>query len=217
MTSPVLDPAGSTRGREGPGAGDDGATGAGPGFAWLLVVTGALGLLASLVITLDKIKLAENPDFHPSCSINPVLSCTDVMRSSQASAFGIPNPLLGVAGYAAVAAIGGGLLYGARYRSTFWIGLNLGALFGVGFCMWLMAQALYSIGALCLWCCLTWAATITMFSYVTVHNLRTGVIPAPRRVVDTVLEFHWAVPVTWMLVIVVLIGTRFWFYWQTLL
>ena len=77
--------------------------GAGPGLAWLLVVTGALGLVASFVITVDKIRLAENPDFRPSCSINPILSCTNVMRSAQASAFGFPNPLIGLAAYAASA------------------------------------------------------------------------------------------------------------------
>jgi uncharacterized membrane protein len=193
------------------------AVGAGKGLGRLLVVTGALGLLASFVITVDKIKLAENPDFHPSCSINPVLSCTNVMRSPQASAFGFPNPLIGLAAYAVVVTVGVGLLTGLRYGRAYWLALNAGMLFGAGFCMWLMSQALYEIGALCLWCCLAWVATITMFSYTTAHNLRHGILLAPRALVGFTTEFHWAVPVTWCLVIVVLIATRFWYYWQTLL
>lgn len=116
-----------------------------------------------------------------------------------------------------VVATGFGLLAGARYRRWYWIGLNLGMLFGAGFCMWLMTQALYSIGALCLWCSLAWAVTILMFWYITVHNLKHGIIRAPRLLVSGVLEFHWAVPVTWYLGILMLIGVRFWFYWQTLL
>ncbi|WP_329267776.1 vitamin K epoxide reductase family protein [Streptomyces sp. NBC_01451] len=194
-----------------------GATGASVAFAWLLIVSGALGILASFVITIDKFQLLKDPAFSPSCNISPVLSCSNVMSSDQASAFGFPNPLLGLAAYPVVAFVGFALLAGARFRRWFWLGLNLGTLFGAVFCMWLMTQALYEIGALCLWCCLAWAATIAMFWYTTVHNLRHGVVRAPRGVVAGALEFHWAVPVTWYLAIVMLIGTRFWSYWQTLL
>ncbi|MFK0259052.1 vitamin K epoxide reductase family protein [Streptomyces sp. NPDC090445] len=194
-----------------------GVIGAGRGFAWLLIVTGAAGLLASFVITLDKFELLRDPDFVPSCNLSPVLSCADVMRSGQASVFGFPNPVIGLAAYAAVVAIGFGLLAGAGHRRWFWAGLNLGTLLGAGFCMWLMSQALYGIGALCLWCCLAWAATIAMFWYTTVHNLRHGVIRAPRALVSGVQEFHWVVPVTWYGVIVLLIATRFQAYWETLL
>ncbi|MEU5957976.1 hypothetical protein ABZ833_37400, partial [Streptomyces sp. NPDC047525] len=42
-------------------------------FALLLVITGAAGLLAAWVITLDKFKLLEDPDFTPGCSLNPVV------------------------------------------------------------------------------------------------------------------------------------------------
>ncbi|MEV0738442.1 vitamin K epoxide reductase family protein [Streptomyces sp. NPDC050549] len=194
-----------------------GATGASRALAWLLIVSGALGILASFVITIDKFQLVQDPGFTPSCNISPVLSCTNVMRSHQASVFGFPNPLLGLITYPVVVAVGAALLSGARCRRWFWLGLNLGTLFGAAFCMWLMTQALYEIGALCLWCCLAWAATIAMFWYVTAHNLRHGIVPAPRGLVAGVREFHWVVPVTWYLSIVMLIATRFWTYWQTLL
>ncbi|MFG3496211.1 vitamin K epoxide reductase family protein [Streptomyces sp. NPDC047928] len=209
--------------------GDDGAGGAGPGgdggggiaagraFAWLLVVTGALGTLASFVITLDKFTLLQDPDFVPACNLNPVLSCASVMSSDQASFLGVPNPLFGLPAYAMVVAIGFGALAGGRYRRWFWLGLNLGTGVGVVVSMWLMTQALYAIGSLCLWCSLAWVATIFMFWYTTVHNLRHGVVRAPRALVGAVREFHWVVPVVWCLSIALLIATRFWSYWQTLL
>ncbi|MFE1315130.1 vitamin K epoxide reductase family protein [Streptomyces sp. NPDC058755] len=195
----------------------EGATSASRAFAWLLIVSGALGILASFVITIDKFELLQDPHFSPSCNLSPVLSCTNVMRSAQASVFGFPNPLLGLLTYPVVVAVGFALLAGARFRRWFWLGLNAGTLFGAGFCMWLMSQALYEIGALCLWCCLAWAATIAMFWYTTAHNLRHGILRAPRVVVAGALEFHWVVPVTWYLAIVMLIATRWWDYWQTLL
>ncbi|MER5799519.1 hypothetical protein ABZ672_54580, partial [Streptomyces mirabilis] len=36
-------------------------------LAVLLVITGAAGLLAAWVITIDKFKLLENPNFVPGC------------------------------------------------------------------------------------------------------------------------------------------------------
>jgi uncharacterized membrane protein len=189
--------------------------GAGRGLAWLLVITGAAGLLASWVITIDKFKLLEDPSFTPGCSLNPVVSCGNIMKSEQASAFGFPNPMLGLVAYAMVIAIGVALLAGARYRRWYWLGLNAGTLFGVGFCSWLQYQSLYSINALCLWCCLAWAATIVMFSYVTLHNIKHRFIRVPEGLRKGLLEFHWVPPVLWTGGIGMLILTRWWTFWTS--
>jgi uncharacterized membrane protein len=189
-------------------AGKPGGAGASRPFGWMLVITGFLGLLAAWVITLDKLELMENADFKPACSINEVVSCGSIMQSDQAEAFGFPNPMLGLVGFGAVIAIGMGLLAGARYRCWFWLGLQGGTLFGVVFCTWLMYQSLYEIGALCLWCCLVWAATIVMFWYTTVHNLRNRFLPAPDGLRAGVLEFHWVLPVLHVGIIFMLVLTR---------
>ncbi|GGQ31830.1 vitamin K epoxide reductase family protein [Streptomyces roseolilacinus] len=192
---------------------DSRALGAGRAFAWMLVVTGAAGLLAAWIITLDKIKLLEDPTFVPGCSFNPIVACNSIMKSEQASVFGFPNPMLGLVTYGMVVAIGVGLLAGARYRRWYWLGLNAGTLFGVGFCTWLMVQSLYEINALCLWCCLAWVATIVMFWYVTSFNVRNGALPAPaglRRFLD---EFTWVLPTLHIGIIGMLILTRWWDFW----
>ncbi|WP_336321463.1 vitamin K epoxide reductase family protein [Streptomyces lavendofoliae] len=189
------------------------AVGAGRAFAWMLVVTGAAGLLAAWVITLDKFKLLQDPGFTPGCSLNPVVSCGSIMKSEQAAVFGFPNPMLGLVTYGMVVAIGAGLLAGARHRRWYWLGLNAGTLFGVGFCMWLMYQSLYEINALCLWCSLAWVATIVMFWYVTSHNVRNGLLPAPRAVRGFLDEFTWVLPVLHTGIIGMLILTRWWDFW----
>ncbi|MET9622650.1 MULTISPECIES: vitamin K epoxide reductase family protein [unclassified Streptomyces] len=194
----------------------DGRTiGASRAFAWLLVITGAAGLLAAWVITIDKFKLLEDPNFTPGCSLNPVVSCGNIMKSDQASVFGFPNPMLGLVTYAMVVAIGVALLAGARYRRWYWLGLNAGTLFGVGFCTWLMQQSLYEINSLCLWCCLAWVATIVMFWYVTSQNVRSGVIPAPRGLRTFFDEFTWVLPVLHIGIIGMLILTRWWDFWTS--
>ncbi|MBT1186939.1 vitamin K epoxide reductase family protein [Streptomyces sp. CJ_13] len=198
----------------------DGRTGGEPEaaprvLAWLLLLTGAAGVLASWVITLDKFLLLEDPNFKPACSLNPVVSCGSVMKSDQAAAFGFPNPMLGLVAFGAVVCVGAGLLAGARYRGWFWLGLNAGTAFGVGFCTWLMVQSLYEINALCLWCCLTWAATLLMFWAVTAHNVRTGHLPAPGPVRGFFTEFGWAPPALHLGVIGMLILTRWWEFWTS--
>ncbi|GAU66081.1 hypothetical protein SSP35_02_04500 [Streptomyces sp. NBRC 110611] len=199
-------------------AGGAGTIGAGRGFALLLVITGALGALASWVITLDKIELLKDPNFKPACSFNPIISCGSVMQSKQAEVFGFPNPMAGLVGFGVVIAIGVALLAGARFRGWYWIGLNIGTGLASVFCMWLMSQSLYEINALCLWCTLTWCVTILMFWYTTVHNIKHGIIPSPAGLRTAVLEFHWVVPVLWYGVIALLILTRWWStYWSTLL
>ncbi|WP_318206786.1 MULTISPECIES: vitamin K epoxide reductase family protein [unclassified Streptomyces] len=208
MTKAAVDEAAS-------GRHEDGTIGASKAFAWMLVITGAAGVLAAWVITLDKFKLLEDPNFVPGCSLNPIVSCGNIMKSEQASVFGFPNPMLGLVTYAMVIAIGLALLAGARYRRWYWLGLNAGTLFGVGFCTWLMYQSLYEINSLCLWCCLAWVATIVMFWYVTSHNVRSGVIPAPRGLRTFFDEFTWVLPVLHIGIIGMLILTRWWDFWTS--
>jgi uncharacterized membrane protein len=207
MTAPLDDA------RTGTDESSTSVVGAGRAFAWMLLVTAASGLLAAWVITLDKIELAENPHFTPACSLNPVISCGNIMKSEQAEAFGVPNPLIGLVAYAVVICVGMSLLAGARFPRWYWLTFNAGTLFGVGFCTWLMYQSLYDIGALCLWCSLAWVATIVMFWYVTAHNVRHGFLPSPAPVRGFFDEFPWVPPVLHIGVIGLLVLMRWWEFW----
>ncbi|MFF4189665.1 vitamin K epoxide reductase family protein [Nonomuraea sp. NPDC001831] len=184
----------------------------------LLTLGGPAGFAAAFTLSVEKIALLKNPAYVPSCSLNPVLSCGSVMNTPQAEAFGFPNPLLGVAGFAVVTAIGVVLLTGAALPRWFWLGLQTGVTFGVVFIHWLIYQSLYVIGALCPYCMVVWAVTIPIFWYVTLHNLRQRHLPGVRagRAVQAVVSYH-AVPLTvWFLTVVTAIGVRFWSYWSTL-
>ncbi|MFI6345155.1 vitamin K epoxide reductase family protein [Streptomyces sp. NPDC050560] len=198
------------------GAATGGDTGEGRvprGLALLLVITGAAGLLPSWVITLDEFALLRDPDFSPGCSINPVVACGSVMKSAQASVFGFPNPMLGIACYAVVVCVGAGLLAGARPPRWYWLTFNVGTLFGVGFCTWLQFQSLYRINALCLWCCLAWVATTTLFWYTTAYSVRRGFLPAPRPLRTLFSEFAWTAPVLHIGLIGMAVLTRWWDFW----
>ncbi|MFE2095901.1 MULTISPECIES: vitamin K epoxide reductase family protein [unclassified Streptomyces] len=187
----------------------------GRGFGLLLVITGAAGLLASWVITLDKFKLLENPNFVPGCSLNPVVSCGSVMKSDQAAAFGFPNPMLGLVAYGIVVCVGMSLLADVRFPGWYWLSFEAGCLFGVGFCTWLQFQSLYRINALCLWCCLVWVATIVMFWYATSLVVGNGFLPAPGRVRTFFAEFTWLPPLLHVGVVGMLVLTRWWDFWTS--
>ncbi|AVH20843.1 vitamin K epoxide reductase family protein [Nocardia farcinica] len=187
---------------------------------WLLLIGGLLGTVAASVLTVEKMARLRDPAYVPSCSLNPIVSCGSVMDSPQAAAFGLPNSVLGIAGFAVVTTVGAGLLSGARFQRWFWLGLQAGVSFGVVFVHWLIYHTLYSIGALCPYCMVVWAVTIPIFGYVTLRNLVVGDLPVPaagRRLADVTADYHGVVVTVWSLTIVSLIGIRFWSYWSTLL
>lgn len=181
----------------------------------LLLLTGLLGVAAAFALTVEKFQLLADPAYVPLCSVNALLSCTPVMTSDQASAFGFPNPLLGLTGFAVVASIGAGLLAGARYRLWLWLGLQIGVTSAFVFVHWLIVQSVFEIGALCPYCLVVWAVTAPLFWYTSLRNLAAWIAVRPRslraqRAMGLLSEFH-AVPVTiWYLMIVVLLAVRFW-------
>lgn len=217
MTASALDEP-RTHGDREPEA--SGGLAAGRAFTWLLLICGALGVVASFVITDDKFKLlqakVEGRTYTPACSLNPVISCGNVMESSQAHAFGFQNPIIGLVAYPVVICLAAGMLAGARYKPWFWYGLQVGGLFGVGFITWLQYQTIYNIHAVCLWCCLAWVVTILIFWYTAVHNIKHRLYKVPEGARSLVLEFHWVVPVLWYGVIATAILVKFWYYWKTL-
>ncbi|HLB66212.1 MAG TPA: vitamin K epoxide reductase family protein [Candidatus Saccharimonadales bacterium] len=185
----------------------------------ILVIGGIVGLIASFIIMNDKLKLMENPGYLPSCSINPVLSCGSIMKSAQAKAFGFPNPFIGLAAFPVLITVGAAILACVtRLKRWFWLGLEAGAIFGLGFVHWLFFQSVYKINALCIYCIAVWIVTIAGFWYVTLYNLEQGHIKAPKplaRVVNFAKRHHVDILISWYLIITALIVEHFWYYFKT--
>lgn len=177
-------------------------------------------MVASLALSIEVFNRLKNPDYIPVCNLNPVLSCTSVADSAQSEAFGFPNYFVGIAGFAALATIGLAMLAGAKFKRWFWVTLELGLLFGIGFVTWLQFESLYRIGALCIFCMIVWAMTIPIFLYATLHVLNEKYIKTPTRLkklVAFITRHHGDVLLLWFLIIIGLIVKRFWYYWSTLL
>ncbi|MEU9670553.1 vitamin K epoxide reductase family protein [Streptomyces galilaeus] len=184
---------------------------------WVMVLTGTVGWLASFQLTVDDWRLLRDPSYQPPCNISPVVSCGSVMSSPQGSLFGFPNMLLGLGAFAAVAALGVAVLTGSRLHRRLWLSLTAGALVGVVFVHWLIGQSLYTLDKLCPYCAVVWAVTIALFWYVALHCLERGILRAPRGLLLLLRDTHWMLLGAWYGVIALLVLTRFWPYWSSLL
>jgi uncharacterized membrane protein len=185
------------------------------GTVWALAVSGLVGLAAAFTLLVEKVALLADPTYVPSCSLNPVLSCGSVMNTPQASAFGFPNPILGIVGFTALLTIGVVLATRATLPNWVWWGIQAGTTFGVVFVHWLIFTSLYRIGALCPYCMVVWVATIAGFVTSTAHNVRSRRLPVPARL-RGLTAYAPTVVVVWVVAIVALAAVRFWEYWSTL-
>ncbi|MGV9796997.1 vitamin K epoxide reductase family protein [Mycobacterium sp. NPDC003449] len=180
---------------------------------WVLIA-GVVGLTAALTLTYEKFETLINPDYVPSCSINPVLSCGSVMATPQASVFGFPNPMIGIVAFTLVVVTGVLALAGVRLPRWYWAGLAVGTLLGAVFVHWLIFQSLYRIGALCPYCMGVWAVTIPLLVVVSSIALRPQLA---NPVVGAIHQWRWSLVALWFAALVLLILVRFWDYWSTLL
>lgn len=181
--------------------------------AWILVVSGLIGLVAAIELIIQKISVLSDPDFVPNCDINPVLSCGSVINTEQASLFGFPNPVLGVIGFTIVIMFGALLFAGVELPRSMWLGLNIGALAGMIFVIWLVSQSLYVIGALCPWCMVVWAVTIPIFWQVTTDNLASGRMSLGKSLTEIIVTLKWILVGASYLIIMALIFVRWQDFW----
>lgn len=183
---------------------------------YLLIIGGAIGLYCSYVLTLDKIKLLENPSFQPGCNLNPVISCGDVMSSSQGSLFGFPNSGYGLAMFAAVLTIGVALLAGATFKRWFWLGLQAGLTLGLAAALWLLYESMYAIKALCPYCLTVDVVVITLLWYTTLYLLEAKLLSLPKKLQGAAAfarRHHLDILITIFVLIIALILHHFWYYY----
>ncbi len=189
--------------------------------AWWVLIAGVIGLAAAMTLTLEKIQILLNPSYVPSCNINPIVACGSVMVTPQASLLGFPNPLLGIMGFTVVLVTGVLAVANVALPQWYWVGLGVGLLIGAVFVHWLIFQSLYRIGALCPYCMVVWAVTISLLVVVgsivfrpVLERRDAGLETAIARVL---YQWRWSIAALWFTAVFLLIIVRFWSYWSTLL
>lgn len=183
--------------------------------AWWVLIAGVIGLASSMTLTVEKIDILLNPAYVPSCNINPILSCGSVMITPQASLLGFPNPLLGLVGFAVVVVTGLLAVTKVPLPQWYWVGLAAGLLIGAGFVHWLIFQSLYRINALCPYCMVVWAVTISLL--VVVASIAVRPVLPHGGPAALLFRWRWSITALWFTAVFLLIMARFWDYWSTLL
>lgn len=188
-------------------------------FSVLLIIVGAVGMIASVQLTIDKIHVLKDPNFDPACNINPIFSCGSVMKTKQAEIAGVPNTLVGLATFPVLITIGAVMLFGARMNRRFWQLFQLGVLGGLGMVIYLFFQGVYRINALCIYCVATWVAMIPLVWYTTLWNLENRHIQLPQKyesVKNWAIRHHGDVILGVYVLMAVAILEHFWYYFGPL-
>lgn len=156
-----------------------------------------IGFFASFTLTVEKFAILKNPNHRLSCSINPLLSCGPIITSPEASAFGFPNPIIGLFAFSVLFSVAMAMFGGAVVdagKRWYWRLYIVGHLFGVGFIAWLMSEAFYDLKALCIYCMIAWAMTIILNWYGFLWMTSTGRLkigPKLTKFRDWGLRNHW--------------------------
>lgn len=164
-------------------------------FALFLIVAATIGWLAAFTLVLEKFEVLENPGVELGCDFSVLVQCGKNLGSWQGAVFGFPNPVIGVAAFVAPAAVGLGLLAGARFARWFWIAFHLGVTAGLAFVVWLISQSIFSLGTLCPFCMVVWTVMIPLFWAVTAHVLAEGSYGVSGIRIGAELR-GWIVPIT---------------------
>lgn len=182
---------------------------------WVVMLLSSLAsLVASFVLAVEAITLAENPSAELGCDINAVLSCGTVGSSWQASVFGFPNAFLGLIVEPVVITIAIAALSGVRFKRWFMLAAQLVYTVGLALAYWLFYQAMFNIGALCPWCLLITVATTLVFFEMTRINIRDNNLYLPQRIQQALSSaVQWnldvMVVIAWLLTLVLLIVVKY--------
>jgi uncharacterized membrane protein len=179
-----------------------------------MLVSATISLVASFVLSVDAVRLAEDPDAVLACDISAALSCGTVAQSWQASLFGFPNAFLGLVAEPVVITIAVASLGGVRFPRWFMASAQAVYTLGLVFAYWLFAQSVLVIGAMCPWCLLVTVSTTLVFTTLTHVNVRDDNLYLPRAVqrrarwaIDH--EVDLVVVWVWLLALAVVVGLRY--------
>lgn len=140
---------------------------------WVTMLAASVAsLVAAFVLSVDALRLAEDPNADLGCNINTVISCGTVAGSWQSSVLGFPNAFLGLVTEPVVITVAVASLGGVRFPRWFMLAAQLVYTVGLAFAYWLFQQAMFDIGALCPWCLLVTLATTLVFFELTYVNIR---------------------------------------------
>lgn len=189
-------------------------------YTLTLLASGVVGLLASFILTLDKIKLLENPNFVPKCSLSPIVTCISAMTSAQATTLGVPNSMVGIILYTALIVVGASMLVGVAYSKRISQIIIFVALGGFLFTNYLILQSVLVLHVICPWCSTVWITSpLILLCTVKIYAQRSSgkYTPKSNRIMALVIKNISLLILLWYACLFFLVAFIFREYWATLL
>lgn len=184
---------------------------------WLAVLA-AIGISASVILSIEKIEILTEPSHIASCSISPVVACSPIIASPQASAFGFPNSFIGIFGFTAVFVAAMTIAAGpTKLSRVWWRTLLSGITFGAIFCGWLFYQGVFEIGKLCLYCMLVWLVTFAMLWLTAAYCAHYRHINLGKKLNNLLIIYKYELIATTFAIVLMLLFYRWSDYWLSLL
>ncbi len=186
-----------------------------PRFIYATMLLSALvSLTASLVLSVDALRLAADPEAALACDVNATISCGTVAQAWQASLLGFPNAYLGLMAEPVVITLAVAALGGVRFPRWFMFSAQAVYTVGLAFAYWLFAQSMFVIGALCPWCLLVTVSTTLVFTSLTHVNIRDDNLFLPARLQERAraaidADVDLVVVLAWLVLLVTAIVARY--------
>lgn len=174
-----------------------------------MLVGALLSLVASLVLSIEAVHLAANPQASLSCSINTVVNCATVSLHPSASFLGFPNSFLGLIAEPVVITVAIAGLAGVKFPRAFMYAAQIGYTIGFVFAYALLYISFFIIQALCPWCLLVTITTTFVFFSMTRYNIREGNLYLPKKIqhaLKRLIEKDYDKLLLWTLIVVIVAG-----------
>lgn len=180
----------------------------------IMAVFALVGLLCSLILSIEKLHLLENPDATLPCSINVFLNCATVMSTPEASLLGFPNSFIGMMAYSVlltVAVIG---FMGVRLPRPFMLLLQLGVTVEILFAYWLFFDSVFVIQVLCPFCLAVTFSSTMIFAAVTRYNILENNLyfaPKTQKFFEGIIQrdYDKVAVAAWVVLMIALVFVKF--------
>jgi len=137
-----------------------------------ILVAAIISLMAAFILSVEAFELAKNPNSQFGCSINIIINCATVAKSSYATMFGFPNSFIGLMMEPAFIVIAIAGLAGVRFHRLFMFIVQIIFTAALIFAYYLFFLSTFVIQALCPWCLLVMLSATVMFFSITRFNIR---------------------------------------------
>lgn len=179
-------------------------------YGAMLTLYSLVAWIASGTLVLERLELFKNPNYIPTCDFGLFFSCSNIMKTEQASLFGFPNPLLGIVGFAITGTLGILIMSGMKLPRWINISLMSGIIASFGLIGFFWYTSVIVVMLLCPWCMVVWAMVIPMLFHTMSYNFKNGTFGQKSK--NNVLPPVWASTLIVYAIIVSSILIRFYEY-----